>query len=305
MIQTLKNAIIHHINTHIAIVGAGVVGAATGKSFARLGHAVTFCDVDKGKMTALHAEGFDVCPTEELSNRPIDIVLLTVPTPTIEKESSIEFLVAATDTIASSVLKTTQRFVTVIIRSTVLPGTTETRILPLLEQRSGKRVGVDFGLCMNPEFLRTKTSEEDFLHPRGVVLGVTDHRSADILRTLYEPLGAPIHICTPAEAEMIKYASNIFDACKIAFFNEMRGACGSTGIDADRVFPVVREICEACWNPGYGLEDKGPFGGMCFPKDTQAFLSWARTQQHLPMRILGAIIESNDELIRRHPPSAS
>lgn len=292
------------MKTHIAIVGSGVVGTATGKCLLDLGHEVTFCDISEKRLETLRSEGYDACMTTELGEKGVDIVLVSVPTPTIDKTAHLDDILSAVESVAASVLESATKFVTVVIRSTVLPGTTERVILPLLEKRSGKRAGVDFGLGMNPEFLRAEHSEEDFLHPKGAVFGVTDQRSAEALRALYEPLGAPVHVCTPAEAEMIKYASNIFDACKIAFFNEMRGACASIKVDADRVFPIVREMCEACWNPGYGLADKGPFGGMCFPKDTQAFLSWARSQQHLPMHILGAMIVANDELKKGGSPSA-
>lgn len=286
---------------HIAIVGSGVVGTATGKGFSHLGFRVTFCDIDEAKLQALRDAGFDACPTTELGNKGIDIVLLTVATPTTNGRMQTDYLLNATRDVAQAVLATAAKRVTVVVRSTVLPGTTEDVIIPALEKHSGKRAGKDFGVCMNPEFLRAGTPEEDFLHPRGVIIGSIDAQSADAVASLYAPMKASIHACTPREAEMAKYVSNIFDACKIAFFNEMRVVSDTIGVDADAVYPMVKEMCEACWNPGYGLRDMGPFDGMCFPKDTRAFLSWAHDDLRLPMDILSAMMVENDEMSAYYP----
>lgn len=281
---------------HIAIIGAGIVGTATGKGLASLGHDVTFCDIDEAKLAKLREEGFDACSTKELSGRDVDVVLLIIATPTVDKHIVTDYLISGVRDVAESVLATSAKRVTVAVRSTVLPGTTERLVIPELEKHSGKRAGRDFGVCMNPEFLRAETPEKDFMHPKGIIIGAIDQASAQALSAVYEPLKAPIHVCSPREAEMAKYCCNIFDACKIAFFNEMRTVADAAEIDADNVFPLVKEMCEACWNPGYGLRDMGPFDGMCFPKDTGAFLSWAKENLKLPMDILGAMIEENAEM---------
>lgn len=287
--------------THIAVVGAGVVGAATGKGLSSLGHKVTFCDIDESKLAALRAVGYDACQTKELAGRDIDVVLLVIATPTVDKHIKTDYLMAGVRDVAESVLATATKRVTVAVRSTVLPGTTEDLVIPELERVSGKRAGRDFGVCMNPEFLRAESPEKDFMHPKGIIIGAIDESSAAALSAIYEPLKAPIHVCTPKEAEMAKYCCNIFDACKIAFFNEMRTVADTADIDADLVFPMVKELCEACWNPGYGLRDMGPFDGMCFPKDTNAFLSWAKEDLKLPMDILGAMLTENAEMSEYFP----
>lgn len=290
-----------HGNVHLAIIGSGIVGEATGKGFASTGCAVTFCDVNAQRLEQLRSERFDACDTKELGGRNIDVVMLCVPTPTKNGHIVLDYLQAATKDVAVSVLRNAKKRVTVVVRSTVLPGTTESVVLPLLEEYSGKKAGADFGLCMNPEFLRAESPEKDFLHPKGVVVGSIDKHSADVLEKLYAPFGAPVHACRPDEAEMAKYVSNIFDAGKISFFNEMRVACDTAGVDAERVFPVVTKVCEACWNPAYGTKDMGPFDGMCFPKDTQAFLTWGRKHLGLPMKVLRAMIDENGDMQRYFP----
>lgn len=281
---------------HIAIIGSGIVGTATGKGLASAGHAVTFCDVSAERIRSLREEGFDACETAELADRNVDMAMVCVPTPTSNGRIDLRILRDAIATFAETSLRNAGKRVTVVIRSTVLPGTTENVVRPLLEERSGKKAGADFGLCANPEFLRAKSPEEDFLHPKGIVIGAIDAESADALREAYAPLGSVIHACTPGEAEMAKYCSNLFDACKIAFFNEMRTAADAARIDADRVYPMVKELSEACWNPNYGLRDMGPFDGMCFPKDTAAFLTWGRETLKLPMDILSALLTENDAM---------
>lgn len=287
--------------SRIAIIGSGVVGAATGKGLSSLGHAVTFCDVDAGKLQALRGNGYDACDTQELSGRAIDVVMLSVPTPTVDGRIRTTYLEDAARDVGLAVLANATKRVTVVVRSTVLPGTTESLVIPALERASGKRAGRDFGVCMNPEFLRAETPDEDFMRPRGIMIGAIDDASAEALAGVYAPLKVPIHRCAPREAEMAKYCCNIFDACKIAFFNEMRVVADTAGIDADAVYPMVKELCEACWNPGYGLRDMGPFDGMCFPKDTRAFLSWAKDELGLPMDVLGAMMVENEEMAAYFP----
>jgi len=286
---------------HIAVIGAGVVGSATGKGLSSIGHKITFCDIDESKLKKLRAEGFDACATKQLTERNVDVVLLVIATPTVDKQIKTDYLMASVRDVAEAVLSTATKRVTVAVRSTILPGTTEHLVIPELERVSGKRAGRDFGVCMNPEFLRAESPEKDFMHPKGIIIGAIDKASADALTAVYEPLKAPIHICTPSEAEMAKYSCNIFDACKIAFFNEMRVVADAAGIDADNVNPMVKDMCEACWNPGYGLRDMGPFDGMCFPKDMQAFLSWAHDDMQLPMDILSAMMVENEEMSAYYP----
>jgi UDPglucose 6-dehydrogenase len=186
-----------------------------------------------------------------------------------------------------------------VVRSTVLPGTTETVVLKLIEKNSGKKVGADFGLAMQPEYLRQVTANEDFERPWFILIGQYDKKSGDILEKLYLPF-APPHIerCTIREAETQKYIHNIYNAIKIAFFNEMRAICDDENLDAKKMFLAVAESCEGIWNPLYGLKDRGPFDGACLPKDTQAFATWAQKNSH-KVAILTAAIKQNEQYAKR------
>jgi UDPglucose 6-dehydrogenase len=192
-------------------------------------------------------------------------------------------------------LAQTDRFVSVVVRSTVPPTTTDQRIIPLLEKISGKRVGRDFGVAMNPEFLRQVSSEQDFARPWMTVIGSSDQRTAKILDDLFAAFGALIVRCTPTEAEMIKYVNNVYNAVKISYFNEVHAICQQLGVDSNLVGAAVARTAESMWNPLYGTRGGVPFGGACLPKDTTAFLDFVRQRgwQHL---VLEATIEVNRRL---------
>lgn len=180
----------------------------------------------------------------------------------------------------------------VVIRSTVPPGTTRGFVLPLIENVSGKKVGKDFGLVMQPEYLREATASEDFERPWFIFIGAYDKRSGDVVEKLYRPFDAPIERCSIEEAEMQKYVHNVYNAVKIAFFNEMRIAIKNKGWDAEKIFLATAQSCEGIWNPIYGLRDYGPFDGSCLPKDTWALLEWG-ARNKLNLGILRAVIEEN------------
>jgi UDPglucose 6-dehydrogenase len=189
-------------------------------------------------------------------------------------------------------LARTNNYVTVVVRSTVPPTTTEQRILPILERESGKHAGVDFGLGMNPEFLRQVSSEQDFARPWITVLGSTDRRTAELLDTLYAPFGALIVRCTPTEAEMIKYVNNIYNAVKISYFNEVHAICEHLGVDSKLVGAAVARSAESMWNPLYGTKGGVPYGGACLPKDTTAFRAFCR-EHGLEHLMLDATMDVN------------
>jgi UDPglucose 6-dehydrogenase len=190
------------------------------------------------------------------------------------------------------------------VRSTVLPGTTERRITTILERMSGKRAGVDFGVAMNPEFLRQISSEKDFARPWITVIGTSDTRTAGILDKLFRPFGALIVHCTPSEAEMVKYVNNIYNAVKISFFNEMHPICEELGVDSDLVGATVARSAEGLWNSLYGTRGGVPYGGACLPKDTQAFLAFAR-EHGWEHRMLQATVDVNRWLEATIPPAVS
>ena len=287
----------------ILIVGSGIVGKATGKGFAKKGHTVSYADINPTTIAQLRAAGLTAMTASEVDWEAVDCVMLAVPTPSARGKVVLDYIESAAQDVGRG-LAETHHFVTVIVRSTVPPTTTERRIAPILEQASGKQAGVDFGVAMNPEFLRQTTNEQDFARPWITVLGTTDRRTAEILDALFAPFGALIVHCTPTEAEMIKYVNNIYNSVKISYFNEVHAICEQLGIDSNRVTSAVARSAESMWNPLYGTRGGVPFGGACLPKDSTAFMTFVREQgwEHL---MLEAAIEVNDRLIAQVPAAPS
>ena len=287
----------------ILIVGSGVVGQATGKGFAKKGHNVSYVDIDPRTIARLRAEGLTATLPSGVDWAAVDIVMLTVSTPSVEGRIALDHIEAAARDVGRGLAQTSS-FVTVVVRSTVPPTTTERRITPILEQVSRKQAGVDFGVAMNPEFLRQVSAEQDFARPWITVLGTTDRRTAEILDRLYMPFGALIVRCTPTEAEMIKYVNNVYNAVKISYFNEVQAICRHLSIDDSIVGAAVARTAESMWNPLYGTRGGVPYGGACLPKDTTAFMQFVRDQgmEHL---VLEATMAVNDRLERAVPAVAS
>src|SRR5689334_12506053 len=209
---------------HILIVGSGVVGQATGKGFAKKGHTISYVDINPQTIAQLRAAGMHATTAAEVDWSAVDVVLLAVSTPSVNNQIVLDYIEAAALDVGRGLAQTTQ-YVAVVVRSTVPPTTTEQRITPILERASGKRAGRDFGVAMNPEFLRQVTSEQDFARPWITVLGTSDRRTAELLEPLYAPFGALIVRCTPTEAELIKYVNNVYNAVKISYFNEVHSIC--------------------------------------------------------------------------------
>ncbi|MFA6973721.1 MAG: nucleotide sugar dehydrogenase [Parcubacteria group bacterium] len=279
----------------ITIIGSGFVGKATGKGFRALGHDVVFVDINTVILDALTKEGFDACTMDGACASDRDIYMVTVMTPTIDDHMDYRFIESAIASLGRVIKKSTHHPI-IIIRSTVLPGSTEERFVKILEAESGKKVGIDFDVAMNPEFLRQVHAEEDFIHPWIVVLGTSNTETAMTLEELYQPLGAPIVHMTIKEAEMMKYVHNLFNADKIAFFNEMREVGQKIGVDTDKIFQTVVKSAEGSWNHEYGVKNFGPFGGTCLPKDTRAFLTWTQENLHKKLPLLHGVIRTNQYL---------
>jgi UDPglucose 6-dehydrogenase len=288
----------------LLIVGAGVVGQATGKGFVKKGHDVSYVEVNPATLTKLRAEGLRIMPMAEVDWDAVDVVMLTVSTPTASDGSiMLDNILAATRQVGRG-LATTNNYITIVVRSTVLPTTTEQQIIPLLEQESGKRASEGFGVAVNPEFLRQAHSEHDFAHPWITVVGSTDDTTRHVLNQLYAPFGALIVHCTPTDAEMIKYVNNIYNAVKISYFNEVHGICQQLGIDGNLVGAAVARSAEGMWNPIYGTYGGVPYGGACLPKDTAAFMTFVR-QHGWDHQMLKAAMEVNEQLQERIPPATS
>ncbi|MEZ4862087.1 MAG: hypothetical protein R3C14_12295 [Caldilineaceae bacterium] len=288
---------------HILIVGSGVVGQATGKGFAKKGHAISFVDINLAQIQKLKTQGLNAMTIDEVEWPLVDIVMLTVSTPTVDRRIVLDYIKDAARNIGKG-LATTDKFICVVVRSTVPPTTTEQALKPILEEVSGKVAGIDFGLAMNPEFLRQRTSENDFDRPWITVLGVDDPTSNQLLHNLYTPFGGLIVHCTPTEAEMIKYVNNIYNAVKISYFNEVHQICEHLGLDSNLVGSVVARSAESMWNPLYGTRGGAPYGGACLPKDTEAFMDFCN-QKGLQHLMLAATIAVNDDLLNSRPAAVS
>jgi UDPglucose 6-dehydrogenase/GDP-mannose 6-dehydrogenase len=230
------------------------------------------------------------------------ITFIAVGTPFDGRSIDLSYVLAATRQIGE-VLKTKSDYHVVVVKSTVVPGTTDRSILPALESASGKKAGIGFGLGMNPEFLSEGEAVNDFMHPDRIVLGAIDHRTIECLEEVYRPFpNAPRIRTNTRTAEMIKYASNALLANLISFSNEIANLGSALGdIDATEVMRGVRVSqyfsarkddgtppITAFLHPGCG------FGGSCLPKDVRALVAHGRSAGQ-DMRLLDAVIRINDE----------
>ena len=194
-------------------------------------------------------------------------------------------------------LKEKQTRHTIVIRSTILPGTMRKVVIPVLEQHSGKQAGVDFGICNNPEFLREGSAVADFKSPPKTVIGELEQESGNILASLYQALDAPLIRTDLETAEMIKYVDNCWHALKIGFANEIGNLCDSFGVDAKELMSIFCQdkklnISSAYLKPGFA------FGGSCLPKDLRA-LSYQAKMHDLQVPILNSVLPSNEIQIAR------
>ena len=282
----------------LSIIGSGVVGYASGLGFIKRNLDVTFLDIDPKRVAFLRSKGYKAYVTSELNGQnDFDISFLSVSTPTVNGLINLTNLKEACKDLGKR-LANSDKYHLVVDRSTLLPGTTRNLIIKTLEEYSGKKAGKDFGVCMNPEYLREATAESDFTKPWIIVIGEYDKKSGDTLEALYSVFDAPIYRVTLEEAEIQKYIHNLFNAVKIAYFNEFRDICNDLNLNTQNILDLVAKSCEGMWNPAYGVRDFGPFKGSCLPKDTEAFLSYAKTKGY-DAKVLEATIKANYTLIGR------
>lgn len=284
---------------HITVVGSGVVGQATGKGFLRRGHELTFVDVNERTLSALRDDGYSTeCP-QSMDLTGQNFVFVCVSTPSVSGRivlTSLEEAACAIGKELGRALEKSHRLYPIIaVRSTVPPGTTEEIVIPILERCSGGKSGNDFGVAVNPEFLRENQAEKDFSNPWVTVIGANEDRTWEALAKLYVPFGSRIHRLPIREVEFQKYVHNLFNAAKISFFNEMRRVAYALGLDPERIFELVAQSAEGIWHPAYGMRNLGPFGGSCLPKDTQAFLSFTR-DKGIKVPLLSAVIAVNEAM---------
>jgi GDP-mannose 6-dehydrogenase len=186
---------------------------------------------------------------------------------------------------------------TVVIRSTILPGTMHKIVIPTLEEFSGKKAGVEFGVCHNPEFLREGSAVRDFRQPPKTVIGELDQASGEILAALYKGLDAPLIRTSLESAEMVKYVDNSWHALKIGFANEIGNLCKSFGLDAHELMNIFCQDRKLNISPAYLLPGFA-FGGSCLPKDLRA-LSYQAKMHDLQLPILTSVLASNEIQIAR------
>ncbi len=322
----------------IAVVGAGYVGLVTGACLADKGHHILCVDVDPEKVALINraATPFHERGLEDLLRRHVggrlratmdletavstsEVTVVCVGTPFDGTEIDLGAIRDASRRIGAA-LRNTIDYHVVAVKSTVVPGTTDRVVGPILEQASGKKIGIDFGLAMNPEFLTEGEAVRDFMSPDRLVLGGIDERTVNVLDAIYASFADVPRVRTNLRtAEMIKYASNALLATAISFANEVGNLCAAIGdVDVADVmrglhtsryltFPVPGEtavqapITAFLW-PGCG------FGGSCLPKDVQALVAQGRGLG-MPMRVLQEVLRVNDgqparllEILRRHFP---
>ncbi len=293
----------------ISIIGTGYVGTVSAACFAELGHEVICVDSDKSKIDRINAgippiyeEGLPELLKKHAGKRlsatsdydfavaNSEVSFICVGTPS-DSDGNIDLSIVkiASASLGDS-LRTKKGYHVIVVKSTVVPETTEKVVLPIIEKRSGKRAG-DFGIVMNPEFLREGKAIYDFMHPDKIVVGSLDRKSGDIVASLYNGLDCEVTRTNPRTTEMIKYANNAFLATKISFANEVGNICKELGIDTYEVMSAVGKdfrIGKYFLNAGAG------FGGSCFPKDVKALIGKAKEIGYEPI-LLKSVITVNEK----------
>ncbi|PAV13767.1 UDP-glucose 6-dehydrogenase [Methanosarcina spelaei] len=294
----------------ISVIGSGYVGSVTAACFAEVGHEVVCVDIDKKKMDQINAgispiyeEGLEellqkyagkslTATTDyEYAITNTDISFICVGTPSAEDGSIDLSIVRAATASIGAVLAKKEGYHVVVVKSTVVPETTEKFVLPILEEISGKIAGKDFGVAMNPEFLREGKAVYDFMHPDKIVVGAIDKKSGDLVSELYRTFKCEVTRTSLSTAEMIKYANNSLLATKISFANEIGNICKRLNVDTYEVMEAVGKdsrISPRFLNSGAG------FGGSCFPKDVKALIGKAKEIGYSP-DLLESVIAVNEK----------
>ena len=301
----------------VSVFGLGYVGAVTAACLAKAGHQVVGVDVNPEKVAMVNAGRSPVVEpglgellaemvhlgrlratvSSEKAVAETDLAVICVGTPGHANGRPEVSAVAQVGEEVGHALRQRGGTYTVVLRSTVLPGTAERVLLSALRQGAGSALDREMHLAVNPEFMREGTALRDFADPPFILVGCADPATASVVRSLYEGVAAPLVHTDVRTAEMIKYVSNAFHALKVCFANEIGDACGVFDIDPQEVSRVFRmdrklNISDAYLRPGFA------FGGSCLPKDLRALLHAGRDAD-LSLPLLSAIIPSNESQIRR------
>ncbi|MBX8633846.1 MAG: UDP-glucose/GDP-mannose dehydrogenase family protein [Candidatus Thermoplasmatota archaeon] len=294
----------------LSIVGSGYVGMVTGACFSRIGNDVIMVDSVESKVKLVNA-GIPTVYEKDLEEivagtvregrlkavnsidkaiNSSDLSFICVGTPsTSDGKQNLDYIKKVSEEIGMSIRRKAG-YHTVVVKSTVVPGTTEGVVKKIIENISGKKAGIDFGLGMNPEFLKEGGAVNDFMKPDRVVIGSFDETTKKVLEDIYAPFTAPKIFTDCTTAEMIKYASNIFLSARVALINEIGNVSKVLGIDTRvvaRTIGMDRRIGPLFLNAGAG------FGGSCFRKDASAFSSLA-DELGVDTPIVDAVLTQNE-----------
>ena len=301
----------------ISIFGLGYVGTVSAGCLASEGHEIVGVDpvqtkvdlINRGQSPIIEAEIGELVAGNVKSGRlratsdpreaihATELSFVCVGTPS-QANGNLDFryIRRICEQIGEAIKSKAARH-TVVIRSTILPGTMHSIVIPTLEEASGKKAGTDFGVCHNPEFLREGSAVKDFHTPPKTVIGEVDKASGDMLAKLYEKLDAPLIRTDLETAEMVKYVDNSWHALKIGFANEIGNLCKSFGIDAHKVMNIFCQDKKLNISPAY-LMPGFAFGGSCLPKDLRA-LSYKAKTNDLQLPILTSVLPSNEMQVNR------
>lgn len=304
----------------ISIFGLGYVGTVSGACLAEAGHWVIGVDKSREKVDTLNQgrspilePGLDAIIKRTVARGRLramedaesavlqsDLSLIAVGTySSADGSADLRAIYAVMDQIGRALSKK-RNYHSVVIRSTVPPGTTKVA-LARLERASGKKLGKGLGIGMNPEFLREGQALDDFYHPPFIIVGAADVRTALMLKRLYGFIKAPFHRTQPDLAEIIKYSCNSYHALKVAFGNEMGRVCAACGIDGLRLMDIFCQDRILNISPKY-LKPGVPFGGSCLPKDLRGLTSFSKSKG-VQVPLLDSVLESNDshfaEILKR------
>ena len=306
----------------IVIIGSGYVGLVSGVCLAEIGHNVVCIDVDANKVNAINSgispiyeDGLDqlirknidlkrLSATTNLEEAIIDadVSIIAVGTPFDGKKIDLSYVRQAAIDIGNSI-RDFNNYHVICVKSTVVPGTTQDVVGPLLEGASGRMIGLDIGLCMNPEFLAEGSAIKDFMDPDRIVIGASDELAAKVMQQMYAPFNdTDLILTTLSTAEMCKYTANAFLATVISFSNEIANLCSVVGnIDAIDVMKAVHLdrrlspiLPKGRITPGLMsfLYPGTGFGGSCFPKDVKALVSFGSSNGQ-SLNILEAVLDTN------------
>jgi UDPglucose 6-dehydrogenase len=284
----------------LGIMGSGFVGSAVGRIFAENGHDVIFYDVNEARIEELKKHGYAATADIKEAVERASVYFVCVPTPSRPSGKIDLSYVRNVTRKMGKLLRNRKDYWLVVVKSTVIPTTTENIIVPLLEKTSGKKAGADFGVCFNPEFLQEKKAYEHVKNPDRIVIGEIDKKSGDILQRIYRGFlktdgkKTPIIRTNPRTAEMSKYANNNFYSTKISFFNEIAMMSEMVGgIDHELVRKVVQ------LDRYYGIhpwEHGHSFGGKCLPKELDAMIAhFNHGGIHKPI-LLKAVKKVNEQI---------